>query len=197
MPVAGVRSEVRVSEFTVEVVDADRWADLAALFGRAGADNGCWCQYWLIGAEYHRRDRAENRRDFEAQARSGDAGLLAYRDGAPVGWARLTPRSELAWLTSRFSTFEFEGDDAWALPCFFIARSARGEGVMQTLIRAGADRARAEGMPIEAYPIDPDVPGATRNRYTGVLSAFLDEGFTVAGRLADDRAVVRREAAPR
>ena len=186
-----------MSEFTVEVVDADRWPDLAALFGRAGADNGCWCQYWLIGAEYHRRDRAENRRDFEAQARSGDAGLLAYRDGAPVGWARLTPRSELAWLTSRFSTFEFEGDDALSLPCFFIARSARGEGVMQTLIRAGADRARAEGMPIEAYPIDPDVPGATRNRYTGVLSAFLDEGFTVAGRLADDRAVVRREAAPR
>jgi GNAT superfamily N-acetyltransferase len=196
MPVSGVRSGVRVSEFTVEAVDADRWPDLAALFGRAGADNGCWCQYWLIGAEYHRRDRTENRRDLEEQSRSGDAGLLAYRGDLPVGWARLTPRSELTWLRSRFSTFEFEGDDAWSLPCFFIARSARGQGVMQTLIRAGADRARAAGVPIEAYPIDPDVPGATRNRYTGVLSAFLEEGFTLAGRLADDRAVVRR-AAPR
>src|SRR6478736_8279201 len=108
MPAAGVRSGVHVSEdrsvFTVEPVDADRWPDLAALFGPAGADNGCWCQYWLIGAEYHRRDRADNRRDLEAQARAEDAGLLAYRDGLPVGWARLTPRSELAWLTSRFST---------------------------------------------------------------------------------------------
>ena len=179
-----------MSEILIEPVDSHRWSDLETLFGRAGADNGCWCQYWLLGADYHRRDRAENRHDLESQADNGRAGLLAYRDGRPVGWARLTPRTELTWLTSRYSTFEFRPDDAWSLPCFFIARSARGSGVMSALIRSAADWGRARDVPIEAYPIDVAAPGATRNRFTGVLPVFLDEGFAVAGRLAEDRVVV-------
>ena len=79
--VAALRSGVRVSEILVEPVDADRWSDLETLFGRAGADNGCWCQYWLLGADYHRRDRAENRRDLESQARAGEPGCSPIRTG--------------------------------------------------------------------------------------------------------------------
>ena len=179
-----------MADIVVEPVDAERWPDLETLFGRAGADNGCWCLYWLLGAAYHRRDRAQNRQDLSAQVVAARAGLLAYRDGHPVGWARLTPRSELAWLTARFAAFDFGRDDAWALPCFFIARGARGSGVMRSLIRSAADWGRSSGVPIEGYPVDADASGATRNRFTGVLSAFLDEGFGVAGRLSDDRVVV-------
>ncbi|GAA1981147.1 GNAT family N-acetyltransferase [Microbacterium pumilum] len=179
-----------MTEIQIEHVDADRWTDLETLFGRAGADNGCWCQYWLLGAGYHHRDRAENRHDLQSQAGSDRAGLLAYQDGRPVGWARLTPRAELTWLGARFSAFEFTPDDAWSLPCFFIARSAQGSGVMRALIRFAAEWGRARNVPIEAYPIDVAAPGATRNRFTGVLPAFLDEGFVVAGRLSDDRVVV-------
>lgn len=169
---------------------AERWEDLARLFGRAGASNGCWCQYWLLGAEHHRRDRAENRRDLEEQARAGRAGLLAYREGEPVGWARLGPRGEQAWLTTRFAAALPDGEPL-ALSCFYVARGARGEGVMRALIRAAAERGRAEHVVIEAYPIDPEVPGATTNRFSGVLPAFLAEGFAEVGRIGRDRVVVR------
>jgi GNAT superfamily N-acetyltransferase len=172
-------------------VDPDRWSDLETLFGRSGASNGCWCQYWLLGAGYHHRDRVENRLDLERQVRAGRAGLLAYQGANPVAWSRFTPRSDLAWLTARFSSFDFATDHAWSLPCFFVARQARGQGLMRALIRYAAQWGRAEGVPIEGYPIDPSVPGATRNRFSGVLPAFLAEGFVKTGQPAKDRVIVR------
>jgi len=180
-----------LGELRVVPASQDRWVDLHGLFGRAGADNGCWCQYWLLGSSYRGRDRSENCRDLEAQVRADRAGLLALRGDQPVGWARLSPRSELAYLTDRFSNYSFSHDDPLSLACFFIHRKARGEGVMTALIAGARDVGRKRRTPVEAYPIDPDAPGATQNRFPGMLPAFLDVGFHEVGRLADDRVVVR------
>ena len=171
---------------------SDSWVDVEQLFGRAGASNGCWCQYWLLGPGYHRRDRSENQLDLARQVQQDRAGLLAYREGSPVGWARFTPRSELGWLTSRFPGYDFGVDDPWVLSCFFVARSARGTGVMSALVNRAAQWAGDRGATVEAYPIDPSVEGATRNSFPGVRSTFLRAGFTEHGRLAKDRVVVRR-----
>jgi GNAT superfamily N-acetyltransferase len=168
------------------------WPDVEQLFGRAGASNGCWCQNWLLGPGYHRRGRVENQRDLARQVQHGNAGLLAYREGSPVGWARFTPRSELGWLTNRFPRYDFGLDDPWVLSCFFVARSARGTGVMSALVNAAADWAGDHGATVEAYPVDPSVKGATRNRFPGVLPTFVRAGFTEHDRLAADRVVVRR-----
>lgn len=169
------------------------WSDVDELFGPAGASNGCWCQYWLLGAEYHRRDRAENRRDLAEQVQAGNAGLLAYRDGVAVGWARFTRRSELAWLTDRFGKYDFGGGDPWSLSCFFVARNSRGAGVMRALIEFAVRWSRDHHVAIEGYPVDPTVERSTRNRFTGVLPTFLRAGFVECGRLTADRVVVRRD----
>lgn len=176
----------------IDVVDAraDTWHDVERLFGRAGASNGCWCQYWLLGPEYARRDRSQNQGDLRRQIRAGGAGLVAYRDGEAVGWARFTPRTELPWLLSRFSTYDFEPEGAWSLSCFFVARRARGEGVMTRLIEFAARWGRDHETVIEGYPIDTSVRGATRNTFPGTLEAFTAAGFTEQGRLAEDRVVV-------
>lgn len=176
----------------VRLATSESWGDVERLFGPAGASNGCWCQYWLVGPAYHRRDRADNRRDLDAQVHHGRAGLLAYRQGEPVGWARLTARSELTWLTERFPRYDFGEEDPWVLSCFFIARSARGTGVMSALVEFAARWAGDRDATVEAYPIDPGAEGATRNRFPGVLSTFLRSGFTEVGRLANDRAVVQK-----
>ena len=44
-----------------EPATAERWDDLVRLMGGAGASNGCWCQYRVLGPDYHRRDRALNK----------------------------------------------------------------------------------------------------------------------------------------
>src|SRR5579859_718697 len=78
----------------IEPLTAERWDDLATLFGPNGANSGCWCMWWRVPAkEWTDNGNAGNRTGFEAVVRRGEpAGLLAYRDGTPVGWAALAPR---------------------------------------------------------------------------------------------------------
>lgn len=181
------------AELEVVRAGAVPWADILRLFGPAGASNGCWCQYWLLGPDYHRRDREANRDDLHHQVDADRAGIVALRDGEPVGWARLTHRSQLGYLTRRFVRYPFPQDDPLSLACFSVRPQARGEGVMPALIDGAlreADRAKS---PLEAYPIDPAAPSATKNRFSGILPVFLLLGFTEIGRLSEDRAVVRSD----
>jgi hypothetical protein len=171
----------------VERADGDRWDDLCLLFGRAGASNGCWCQYWILGSGYHQRDRSLNK---DALARecvhvgASPPGLIAYDDdGRAVGWARLGPRSQLVWLNERFAARLPVDDGVISLSCFYVPNRAGGA--------ASTKVARSEGLTLEAYPVDPTADNATRNRFTGVLGPFLRAGFTEVQRLSPDRVVVR------
>ena len=180
----------RAAPIEVREATADSWPDVEQLFGRAGASNGCWCQYWLLGADYTRRDRTQNQIDLQTQIHRGGAGLVAYRDGEPVGWTRFTPRTDRNWLLDRFAKYDFGPDDAWSLSCFFVARRARGQGVMTTLIDYATSWGHGHDTVIEAYPIHTTVHAATRNAFPGILQTFLNAGFSEQGRLARDRAVV-------
>lgn len=179
----------------VERADGDRWDDLCRLFGRAGASNGCWCQYWILGPGYNRRDRSLNKDALARECAHGGAttpGLIAYTDdGRAVGWARLSPRSQLGWLNERFVGRLPVDDDLCSLSCFYVPNRECGAGVMTALIAAATKVARREGVTLEAYPVDPAADKATRNRFTGVLGPFLRAGFTEVQRLSPDRAVVR------
>jgi GNAT superfamily N-acetyltransferase len=176
----------------VQPVTEQLWPALVDLFGRGGASNGCWCMYWILGPDYHRRARELNRQALERAATGGPPpGLLAMDEtGRALGWCRLTPRAELAWLTQRLPPV----DDlpVWSLPCFYIRRGMRGTGVMTALIAAATEHARASGAPaVEAYPVDTSVVGSTRNLFTGTVRAFEKAGFTVVARLGAARVVMR------
>jgi GNAT superfamily N-acetyltransferase len=178
----------------VQPVTERLWPALVDLFGRGGASNGCWCMYWIFGPDYHRRARELNRRALERAATDGPPpGLLAFDEtGRALGWCRLTPRAELAWLTQRLPPV----DDllVWSLPCFYVRRGARRTGVMTALIGAATEHARVSGAPaMEAYPVDTSVPGSTGNVFTGTVDAFERAGFTVMARLGTARAVMRYE----
>jgi hypothetical protein len=63
---------------------------------------------------------------------------------------------------------------------------------MTALISGAVTAAGEARVTLEAYPVDPAVEKATRNRFTGVLEPFLRAGFSELMRLAPDRALVRR-----
>jgi len=154
--------------------------------------------YWILGAEYHRRARDENRQALQ-RAAGGDPppGLVALDEtGAALGWCRVTPREQLAWLNTRRDLAPIDDLPVWSVPCFYVRRDVRGEGVMSSLIDAAVDHARAAGAPaLEAYPVDTLVPGSTRNVFPGTAAAFDRAGFVVVARRTPSRPVMRHDLA--
>lgn len=178
----------------VEPLTGSTWPALVDLFGRAGASNGCWCMYWILGPGYHRRPRPQNRDALQHAASDGPPpGLLALdADGMALGWCRLTPRTELPWLNTRKPLAPVDDLPVWSVPCFYVRSNSRRQGVMSALIEAAVSRAGAAGVPaVEAYPIDTAVPSATRNRFPGTADAFARAGFLVVARRSPDRPIMR------
>jgi GNAT superfamily N-acetyltransferase len=180
---------------TIRPLTPDLWPALEDLFGKSGACNGCWCMYWRIGSEYHKRAREKNRRAFRHIVTHGPPpGLLAFDGQRAVGWCQLTPRDELGWLAhARF--FE-RADDVrvWSISCFYIRRGYRRKGVMSALIAAALQLAKRSNAPaVEAYPVDTAQPGGTSNVFTGTMSAFRRAGFTTVARRVPSRPIMRHD----
>jgi GNAT superfamily N-acetyltransferase len=102
-------------------------------------------------------------------------GLLAYRDGRPVGWASVSPRSELVRLEHSPQLRADDDDEpTWSIACFYVERAAWRSGVGTALLAAAVDRAiahgarRVEGYPVTAPSVDP---------YTGYDAMFARAGF--------------------
>src|SRR5215470_3083131 len=87
------------SDITVRAVDADRLDDLDTLFANSKTTAGCRCMWFIASAKECEAGWGEpNRAAFaELTETAGEpVGLLAYRDGEPVGWCAAGPRSRFA-----------------------------------------------------------------------------------------------------
>ncbi|HJZ68295.1 MAG TPA: GNAT family N-acetyltransferase [Blastocatellia bacterium] len=147
---------------TIHPLTSDLWPALEDLFGKSGASNGCWCMYWRIGAEYHKRPREKNRNAFRKIVTKGPPpGLLAFDGERAVGWCQLTPRDQLPWLDHTRALKPVDDMPVWSISCFYVRRGYRKQGVMRALIAAALTEAkRANAHTLEAYPVDT----ARRNR---------------------------------
>ena len=171
-----------------------RWVDLEALFGPRGACAGCWCRWWKVPrAEWEAAKGEGNRRALEASVRGGETpGLLAYEDGAPVGWVAVEPRASYPRLARSRSLAPVDDAPVWSITCFYVARSHRRRGVTRALIAAAAAHARAAGARLlEAYPVDLARPTGDAFVYTGAASTFAAAGFEEVARRTPTRPVVR------
>jgi GNAT superfamily N-acetyltransferase len=125
---------------------------------------------------------------------SESPGLLAF-DAADtaVGWCSLAPRGDLGWLGHARYLAPVDDLPVWSVPCFYVRRAHRGQGVPDALLEAAAGAAASAGAPaLEGYPVDTDVPGHTRNAFTGTAAAFARHGFRVVARRKPDRPIMRR-----
>jgi GNAT superfamily N-acetyltransferase len=187
----GVRPE---TDLEIVGVTADRWADLVDLFERRGPrgawprTSACYCMFWrLPPSDYEaafRQRSLENRsggpnKDAMKRlvARGGVPGLLAYREGRSVGWASLSPRSQLVRLEHSPQLRPGDADDnegTWSVACLYVERADWRTGVGTALLGAAVEHAiahgarRVEGYPVKAPSVDP---------YTGYDTMFARAGF--------------------
>jgi GNAT superfamily N-acetyltransferase len=193
-----------VAELVAHPLTPERWPDLERLFGPSGAYSNCWCAFQRVtGREFSAGcanrgagNRALLRRLTEDGSRPG---LIAYRDGEPVGWVSVGPRPEFGRILrspiTRLAPDEAADPSVWSVVCFFIPRDHRGRGLGRALLDQALRHARRGGASVlEGYPVD---TGGERvqasSAFTGTLALFRDAGFEVVDERVERRPVVRLE----
>lgn len=188
-------------DLRVEPVTPDRWDDLHRLFGPNGAYANCWCSFFRrTGREFSSgcaNRGAGNHSLLRSLVRGGRVpGLLAYRDGEPVGWVSVAPRTEFGRvLRSPITKLPPEAREdvtTWSIVCLFVPRANRRQGVARALIAGAVDRARDQGaVTVEGYP--QDTGGQRRESsslYVGTVDLFAAAGFVEVARRVESRPVM-------
>lgn len=174
-----------MGELAFRAVDRGTWPAFAALFESKGGPGFCWCMVWRPLAAKARGEVPARRAAIEALVEAGvPVGILAFHDGAPVGWCSIAPREAHRPLGG-----PADGENIWSLTCFFLKRDWRGSGHAAALLGAAIVYARGQGAgSVEAYPVDPDSPSY---RFMGFVDLFRRAGFTEVGRAGTRRHVMR------
>jgi GNAT superfamily N-acetyltransferase len=194
-----------MDELMIVPLTAARLPDLAGLFDQGGDPKWCWCSFYrLRSLDFKGATPASNRRVLEravdTTATEGRApGLVAYRDGAVIGWVSVGPREDFERLKNSKVLAPVDDKPVWSIVCFVVARTARGQGVARALLEAAMAYAAAHGAKLlEGYPVDTHGARiASANAYKGTLSMFESAGFEVverrqANRASPVRPIVRR-----
>ncbi len=186
------------AEFTWHAASADRWADLAALFGARGACGGCWCQVWRRPRREFEAGKGDgNRRALQALVAGGrEPGLLGYLDGEPAAWCAVAPRAEYPALARSRVLAAVDDAPVWSISCLFVSKAHRRRGLSVLMLQAAVAFAAARGAAVvEGYPIEPrDATAPDPFVWTGLASAFRAAGFVEVARRSPTRPIMRRHA---
>ncbi|CAM3821827.1 GNAT family N-acetyltransferase [Kibdelosporangium persicum] len=165
-------------------VDSTSWDDVTEVFGPSGGSAGCWCTFWrLTNQEANGKTPADNQAVLEEVVRSGgQAGVLAYQDGKPVGWCSVAPRTvyKRVFRTKGLEPADPEDAGVWSVVCVYVKKESRGAGVAGNLLEAAVKHARAQGATvIEGYPIAGTNPKKKSVLSAGTIDLFTKAGFSV------------------
>ena len=193
------------TELDIQPLTPERLVDLATLFGQGGDPKWCWCSFFRVrNVDFQSATAASNRQVLVEAVKSTAAegrapGLIAYRDGEPIGWVSLGPRDDYERLKHSRVLGPVDDQPVWSIVCFVVARRARKQGVANALLDAAVAYAREHGATLlEGYPVETDggrLPAA--NAYKGTLTMFERAGFEIAARrranrTSPERPIVRR-----
>lgn len=175
-----------INSLTFRPLAPDLMDDLKVVL-RGSWGSSCWCMFPRVsGPQWNKlpgEGSGANRRRaaMESLARRPIApGILAYREGEPVGWAAVAPREELARVEKSRATPRVDDVDVWVIPCITVHPEARGRGVAVALVVAAAQYAFEHGAPaVEAYPRAGSQRTGDDNIFFGAEPIFERAGFQV------------------
>lgn len=179
---------------TFRPLDDATWPDLERLFGERGACAGCWCMAWRLSrAQWERQRGEQNKRALRALVTAHEIlGVIAYSDGAPVGWCAIAPREAYPTLERSRTLTRVDATPVWSVTCFFIAKHARRQGLSRALLEAAVEYAAANGARvIEGYPVDPGKRWPDAFAWTGLVQVFRKAGFEEVARRSPGRPIMR------
>ncbi|HVF73636.1 MAG TPA: GNAT family N-acetyltransferase [Acidimicrobiales bacterium] len=192
---------------TIVAANEASWDDVAAVVQPARCHGGhCFCQRFKVGVRdwgsVSDEERAWLLREQTDCGNAGSAttsGLLAYRDGEPVGWCNVEPRSAFPGLRGSRVVWagrneDTSADDVWAVTCFVVRVGHRRSRITYALAEAARDHAFAQGArAVEGYPMvtTPGHDVTWGELHVGSHKVFAAAGFVEVTRPSVRRAVMR------
>lgn len=185
-----------LKELKFEPLTKTNWNKFVELFGANGACGNCWCMSFRL-----------NKSDFdEGKINDGNknamkeivwnnqpTGLLGFYEGLPIAWCAFAPREDFSKLQKSRVHKPIDQEHVWSVPCTYIAKDFRRQGVSVALLQGVVKYAKEKGIKIiEAYPTIPTqekLPDAFA--WIGLYKSFERAGFKIVDRTSKNRPMVR------
>jgi GNAT superfamily N-acetyltransferase len=185
-----------LNQITFEPLTKSNWNKFISLFGEKGACGNCWCMYYRLSQSGFREGKTENGNK-EAMKKiiwdNKPAGILGIYEGEAIAWCAFAPREDFMRLEKSRVHKRIDSKKVWSIPCFFIDKNVRRNGVSVELLKGVIKYAETHGIEIiEAYPAIPmqeKLPDSFV--WIGLYKSFERAGFEIVDRTSKNRPMVR------
>lgn len=179
-----------------EPLSRQNWHKFVQLFGEKGACGNCWCMYFrLPKAEFDEGKINEgNKNAMHELVKAGKpTGILAFYEDLPIAWCAFAPREDFSKLSRSRVHKPIDNKKVWSIPCTFIDKRFRRQGVSVQLLKGLVNYARQEGVKIlEAYPTIPTQETLPDSfAWIGLYKSFERAGFEIVDSTSANRPMVR------
>ena len=184
------------NELTVEPLSKKNWGKFIELFGVKGACGNCWCMYYRLSKSDFQEgkiDEGNKNAMKELVWNNQPAGLMALYEGRAIAWCAFAPRENFSKLGRSRVHKRIDDKPVWSIPCFFIHKDFRRQGVSVQLLKGVINFAKQNRIKIvEAYPTIPtkDILPDTF-AWIGLYKSFERAGFEIVDRTSKNRPMVR------
>ncbi|HUK49731.1 MAG TPA: hypothetical protein VLV18_01750 [Terriglobales bacterium] len=184
-----------MTRLSVKELGPKTWPDFTKIVEKHnGVWGGCWCMAFHLKREEEKTASGHHRELKKTLVMAGRSHAALVYDGSEViGWCQFGPPSELPARMRGYNKLGLNLSD-WRIPCFFVDRDRRKEGVAKAALR-GALRVIATrgGGKVDAYPIDTrGKPYGSSFMWGGTKSMFAEAGFRPVGQLGKSKLVMRK-----
>jgi len=171
-------------EWSTLPVTPERFDDFADVVNPHRRATHCWClSHRLPAAEIEALGLGSREQAMRRVCARRPPGVVTYRDGTPVGWCSIGPRTEIPRLVASKLIRPVDEVPVWSIICLVVRGGYRRQGVTGHLLEGAVGYAAGEGAPaVEAYPVDPPGRMDVTMAFVGTRAMFGRAGFEVVGR---------------
>ena len=120
-------------------------------------------------------------------------GMLGFYEDEAIAWCAFAPREDFMKLENSRVHKRIDDKAVWSIPCFFIRKEFRRNGVSVALLKGVIQYAKENGIKIiEAYPTIPTQAKLPDSfAWIGLYKSFERAGFEIVDRTSKNRPMVR------
>ena len=195
---SGKLTHLSLSSITVEPLTKKNWEKFLALFGDKGACGNCWCMYYRLSKSEFQEGKFDDGNMLamkELVFSNSPTGVLAIHEGRAIAWCAFAPREDFVKLKKSRVHKPIDDQKVWSLPCTFIHKDFRRQGVSVALLKGLINYAKTTEIKIiEAYPTIPTQEKLPDSfAWIGLYKSFERAGFKIVDRTSKYRPMVRIE----